>query len=82
MNCTIVCGATIDREAFLDAGAVVHRYISDFALVVGALARQVGWINRHGEQLDLPIVGDGEAHCPHTSDRYVLRASGEWLQGA
>ena len=61
MNRTLVCSATIERHAFVDVGAVVHHYISDFALVVSALARQLDWIYRHGEQLDLPTVGDGRA---------------------
>ncbi len=32
-------------------------------------------MSRFGEQLDLPLTGDGEAICPHTGDRYLLRGS-------
>jgi UDP-2-acetamido-3-amino-2,3-dideoxy-glucuronate N-acetyltransferase len=71
-NCTIVCGVTIGQYAFVGAGAVVTTDVPDFALVVGVPARQIGWMSRFGEQLDLPVDGDGEAQCPHTGDRYVL----------
>jgi UDP-2-acetamido-3-amino-2,3-dideoxy-glucuronate N-acetyltransferase len=71
-NCTIVCGTTIGRSAFVGAGAVVTRDVPDFALVAGVPARQLGWMSRHGERLDLPLVGDGTTTCPHTGDRYVL----------
>ena len=72
-NCTIVCGTTIGRHAFVGAGAVVNRDVPDFALMVGVPARQVGWMSRHGERLALPLQGDGEAACPATGERYRLR---------
>lgn len=72
-NCTIVCGTTIGQYAFIGAGAVVNKPVPDFALMVGVPARQIGWMSRHGEQLDLPLTGEGEAHCPHTNDLYILK---------
>jgi len=74
-NCTIVCGTTVGSYAFVGAGAVVSRDVPDFALVVGVPARQIGWMSRHGERLDLPLSGDGEALCPATGERYRLRVS-------
>jgi UDP-2-acetamido-3-amino-2,3-dideoxy-glucuronate N-acetyltransferase len=71
-NCTIVCGATVGRYAFVGAGAVVREDVPDFALVVGVPARQVGWMSRHGERLDLPVQGNGQARCPVTGELYVL----------
>ena len=71
-NCTIVCGTTIGRFAFVGAGAVVNRDVPDYALMVGVPARQIGWMSEFGEQLDLPVKGNGEVLCPHTSARYVL----------
>jgi len=73
-NCTVVCGVTIGAYAFVGAGAVVNRDVPDFALVVGVPARQIGWISRYGEQLELPLKGDGQATCPHTGERYRLSA--------
>jgi UDP-2-acetamido-3-amino-2,3-dideoxy-glucuronate N-acetyltransferase len=72
-NCTIVCGVTIGRYAFIGAGAVVNRDVPDFALVVGVPAKQIGWMSRYGEQLPLPLSGEGEALCPHTGERYRVR---------
>jgi UDP-2-acetamido-3-amino-2,3-dideoxy-glucuronate N-acetyltransferase len=77
-NCTIVCGITIGRHAFIGAGAVVNRDVPDFALMLGVPARQAGWMSRFGERLDLPLQGEGEAQCAHTGDRY--RLSGNQLQ--
>lgn len=73
-NCTIVCGVTVGRYAFVGAGAVVNRDVADFALMVGVPARHAGWMSRFGERLPLPLEGDGEATCPHTGDRYRLQA--------
>ncbi|WP_116520451.1 acyltransferase [Achromobacter insuavis] len=72
-NCTIVCGVTVGRHAFVGAGAVVNKPVPDFALVVGVPARQIGWMSRHGEQLDLPLTGDAQAVCAATGERYVLK---------
>jgi len=71
-NCTIVCGITIGRHAFIGAGAVVNRDVSDFALMLGVPARQAGWMSRFGERLPLPLRGEAEATCAHTGDRYRL----------
>ncbi|QKS28010.1 MAG: UDP-2-acetamido-3-amino-2,3-dideoxy-D-glucuronate N-acetyltransferase [Accumulibacter sp.] len=72
-NCTIVCGVTIGEYAFVAAGAVVNRDVPGYALMAGVPARQIGWISQHGERLDLPLSGEGEARCPATAVRYLLR---------
>jgi UDP-2-acetamido-3-amino-2,3-dideoxy-glucuronate N-acetyltransferase len=76
-NCTIVCGVTIGRYAFVGAGAVVNEDVPDFALMVGVPARRIGWMSRHGERLDLPAATDAGservAACPATGERYLLR---------
>ena len=72
-NCTIVCGVTVGEYAFVGAGAVINKDVPAYALMVGVPARQIGWMSEFGEQLDLPVQGDGETTCPHTGSRYVLK---------
>ena len=71
-NSTVVCGITVGEYAFVGAGAVVNRDVPAFALMVGVPARQIGWMSRFGERLDLPLLGDARAKCPHTADCYEL----------
>jgi UDP-2-acetamido-3-amino-2,3-dideoxy-glucuronate N-acetyltransferase len=52
---------------------VVNRDVPDFALMLGVPARQVGWMSRFGERLDLPLKGEGTATCPHTGEQYRVR---------
>lgn len=74
-NCTIVCGVTIGEFAFIGAGAVINKDVPAYALMVGVLARQIGWMSEFGEQLDLPLEGEGSLPCIHTGACYVLRGS-------
>jgi len=71
-NCAVVCGTTIGRCAFIGAGAVVNRDVSDYALVVGVPARQIGWMSEFGEQLNLPLTGRAEVVCEHSGAVYRL----------
>ncbi len=73
-NCTIVCGNTIGKYAFIGAGSVVTHDVADFALMVGVPARQIGWMSSYGERLDLPLTAEqtAEAICPHTNEIYRL----------
>lgn len=73
-NSTIVGDIEIGQYAFIGAGAVVVKDVEPFALVVGNPARQIGWMSRYGKQMDLPLTGEGEFTCPHTGDRYQLKA--------
>jgi len=60
-NCTIVCGITIGRYAFIGAGAVVTSDVPAHALLVGNPAKQVGVVCICGETLpeDLACVTCG-----------------------
>jgi UDP-2-acetamido-3-amino-2,3-dideoxy-glucuronate N-acetyltransferase len=71
-NCTIVCGVTIGEFAFVGAGAVINKNVKPFALMVGVPAKQIGWMSKFGEQLDLPLNGDAEVTCTHTGEKYLL----------
>ena len=72
-NCTIVCGVTIGQYAFVGAGAVINKDVPDYALMVGVPAKQIGWMSEFGEQLHLPLTGEGQASCAKTGDRYCLK---------
>lgn len=68
-NCTVVCGTTIGRFAFIAAGAVVTKDVPDYALMVGVPARRSGWMCYCGTRLpDVP-----EAHCALCERRYSIR---------
>lgn len=72
-NCTIVCGVTIGEYAFIGAGAVVNKNVPAYALMVGVPAKQIGWMSEFGEQLDLPLTGNGQVKCQHTNTLYTLK---------
>lgn len=74
-NCTIVCGVTIGEYSLVGAGAVINKDVKPFALMVGVPAKQIGWISKYGEQLELPISGTGTEKCNHTGETYLLSGS-------
>mgnify|MGYP001238000630 CR=1 FL=1 len=74
-NSTIICGVTVGDYAFIAAGAVANKDVPPFALIAGVPGRQIGWMSAYGEQLDLPLSGEGVALCPYTNDRYILSKS-------
>ena len=81
-NCTIVCGVTIGEYAFIGAGAVINRDVPAYAIMVGVPAKQIGWMSRHGERLELPSQGVAEAKCPATGVTYHLNGNTlEYLGG-
>ena len=69
-NATIVCGNDIGEYAFIGAGAVVTKYIPQYALVVGNPAKQVGWMSEYGHKLI--FNNEGIAVCPEANDKYRL----------
>jgi UDP-2-acetamido-3-amino-2,3-dideoxy-glucuronate N-acetyltransferase len=71
-NSTIICGVTIGEYAFIGAGAVINKDVKPYALVVGVPAKQIGWMSEFGEQLDMPIEGNGEVICGNTGACYKM----------
>lgn len=71
-NCTLVCGVTIGEYAFIGAGAVINKDVKAYALMVGVPAKQIGWMSQFGEQLDLPLMGNGKVTCEQTGAEYRL----------
>ena len=61
-NCTVVCGHTIGRYAFVGAGAVVAADVPDYALVLGVPARRAGWMCECGLRL-APRKGAAACRC-------------------
>ena len=71
-NCTIVCGVTIGEFSFVGAGAVIKNDVKPYALMVGIPAKQIGWMSEYGEQIPLPLAGEGVYICPHSNQKYKL----------
>ena len=69
-NATIICGNTIGRYAFIGAGTVITRNVSDHALVVGNPARRIGWACVCGERLPKDL------ECPSCGAKYKKRGEG------
>ncbi len=69
-NATIICGVSIGRYAFIGAGAVVTKNVSDYELVVGNPARHSGWMSAFGHKLK--FNAEGIAECPESKERYKL----------
>jgi UDP-2-acetamido-3-amino-2,3-dideoxy-glucuronate N-acetyltransferase len=69
-NCTIVCGVTIGRYAFIGAGAVVVKDVPEFALVVGNPGRVIGWMCMCGNRIDF-AQGNGHGSCRACKKAYT-----------
>ena len=72
-NCTIICGITIGKFAFVGAGAVVNKDVPAYALMVGVPAKQIGWMSEYGEKLDIPVSGNAQTNCEFTGQQYHLK---------
>jgi UDP-2-acetamido-3-amino-2,3-dideoxy-glucuronate N-acetyltransferase len=70
-NCTILCGITIGRYAFIGAGAVVTKNVADHALVFGNPAVFKGWMCACGIKLEFKKTN--EALCKECGKQYSLK---------
>ena len=50
-NATIICGISIGEYAMIGAGTVVTKDVAPYALVIGNPGRQVGSVNKEGEEI-------------------------------
>ena len=74
-NCTIICGVSIGKHAFVAAGAVVTKDVKSYSLVKGIPARQVGWISEFGDNIPLPLDGKGSWTCKKMNIKYSFKQS-------
>ena len=74
-NCTIICGISIGENAFVAAGAVVTKDVKPYALVKGVPARQIGWLSEFGDNIPLPLEGNGSWTCQKMNIKYSLKQS-------
>jgi UDP-2-acetamido-3-amino-2,3-dideoxy-glucuronate N-acetyltransferase len=78
-NATIVCGNNLGPYCLVGAGAVVVGDVAAHAVVVGNPARQIGWVCRCGERLEVPhpvrsaVV---KTACDACGDRYRISEAG------
>src|SRR4029079_16049849 len=75
-NCTIVCGATVGRYAFIGAGTVVRGDVPDYALMLGVPAQRKAWMSRHGHRLE-KRDGENNLICPESGWRYTEAEPGK-----
>jgi UDP-2-acetamido-3-amino-2,3-dideoxy-glucuronate N-acetyltransferase len=66
-NCTIVCGNTVGKYAFVGAGAVVKKDVPDYAMVAGNPAEIKGWMCVCGNRIDF---NGSEGKCRECGKRY------------
>ena len=70
-NCTVVCGTTIGRYAFVGAGSVVTHDVPDYGLVYGNPARLRGWMCACGIALEFSNgAGEGFGKCKACGAEY------------
>jgi UDP-2-acetamido-3-amino-2,3-dideoxy-glucuronate N-acetyltransferase len=70
-NCTVVCGCTIGRYAFVGAGSVVTSDVPDYALVVGNPGRIKGWVCVCGVKLAAGSTVPERAACASCGKQYA-----------
>ena len=69
-NATVVCGNTIGSFAMVGAGAVITKDVSNYALVVGNPAKQIGWVSEYGHRLEFDELC--KATCEESGQEYLL----------
>lgn len=70
-NATIICGIRIGKFAFIGAGALVHKDVKPYSLIVGNPGRPIGWMSEYGHRLH--FNNNGLAQCPESKEKYLLK---------
>lgn len=70
-NATIICGILIGKFAFIGAGALVHKDVKPYSLIVGNPGRPIGWMSEYGHRLHFD--NKGLAECPESKEKYLLK---------
>jgi UDP-2-acetamido-3-amino-2,3-dideoxy-glucuronate N-acetyltransferase len=72
-NCTVVCGHSVGRYAFIGAGAVITKDVPDYALIVGNPGRINGWMCECGVKLASGAAAPKNATCTACGKTYESR---------
>jgi UDP-2-acetamido-3-amino-2,3-dideoxy-glucuronate N-acetyltransferase len=69
-NCTILCGITIGRYAFVGAGSVIIEDVPEYAMVVGNPGIVKGWMCECGNRIDF---NDNQGSCVRCHRHFIKR---------
>jgi UDP-2-acetamido-3-amino-2,3-dideoxy-glucuronate N-acetyltransferase len=72
-NSTIVCGIILGEYSLIGAGSVVTKDVKPYSLNVGNPSKQIGWIDKCGEKLNLPLFSNSSLSCISDGMKYILR---------
>jgi len=71
-NASIMNNITLGDYAMIGLGSVVTKSIPNFSLYAGSPAKQLGWVSKKREKLDLPIKSNQVRTVELEGDTYVL----------
>jgi predicted dehydrogenase len=69
-NCTILCGVTIGRYAFVGAGSVILKDVPEYAMVVGNPGIIKGWMCECGNRIDFK---NNQGSCVSCNRHFIKR---------
>lgn len=73
-----VAPVVIGAWALVAAGSTVVKDVSDYSLVAGNPAKQIGWVGRAGQPLKK--IRENQYQCPLTSEMYELLPNGNLVR--
>lgn len=71
-NSTIVCGTTVGKYSFIGASSLITKNVKDFELTYGSPAKQIGWVSKCGNKLDLPLLSSSKEETTFNGLTYSL----------